>query len=232
MSALISLENVRFSSRSRDLVKDASFEIEKGSVTSIFGKSGSGKSTVLKLAAGILVPSDGRVLWKENDIQLMSDSQNKTFRRHTAFVFQDSALWANQSILQNMILPLKINRPELREKERLELVMKTLDDFSFHRSVDLRPSDLSSGEQKVVAFARAFVSGPDTLFLDECTESLDKNGARNIIRVLHAFVEKGNTIVYVSHNFAFITEFPGNVYVVEDGRVSASSVFHPGEFGR
>ncbi|WP_407428681.1 ATP-binding cassette domain-containing protein [Treponema sp.] len=215
--ALFDVENVAFNSRTSQIIKGISLTIEKGSVTALTGKSGCGKSTLLKLIAGILVPSSGRVLFNGNDIQTMNNARNMNFRRRCAFVFQDSALLANQNILQNLNLPLQTHHPELSEKKRIEQIQEVCEIVKYDRSLNLRPTDLSMGEQKKIAFARALINKPEVLFLDECTESLDRKGVAVIMELLQKFISDGNTVIYVSHNSYFITALSGHIYVIEEG---------------
>ncbi len=215
--ALLTVEDVKFSSRTQEIIKGVSMEIEKGSTTVLIGKSGCGKSTLLKLLAGILVPSEGRVLFDGHNIETMTNAQNKEFRRRSAFVFQDAALWANQDIYHNLSIPLQVHFPKMSHEERLFAVQGICAMVNYSRPLTLRPVDLSAGEQKRIAFARAMSCGPEILFLDEITASMDRRGMELIMNLLHNFVDQGNTLVYVSHNATFITEFPGNMIYVEDG---------------
>lgn len=202
--ALFSVEGVKFSSRTQDIIKGVSMEIEMGSVTGLLGRSGSGKSTLLKLVAGILVPTGGRVLFDGKDIQLMSNVENKTFRRRCSYVFQDSALWANQTIEQNLNLPLQTHNQSMSRDERSSRIRRMCEIVRFNRPLSLRPVDLSMGEQKRVAFARALINDPEVLFLDECTESLDQDGSDHILSLLVDFINSGKTVIYVSHRSEFI----------------------------
>ena len=195
-------------------------KIEKSSVTALVGRSGCGKSTLLKLIAGILVPTGGRVLYKGRNIQLMNGRQNKSFRKNCAFVFQDSALWANQDIQQNLNLPLQTHHPEMSQTERMDRIMEICSLVKYKRSLHLRPADLSMGEQKKIAFARALINNPNLLFLDECTESLDRRAVDVRMELLKKIVDEGKTVVYVSHNSEFITSMGGNMYVIEEGSIS------------
>ena len=218
--ALFTLEDVRFNSRSKEVVRGISMEIEAGSVTGLTGKSGSGKSTLLKLIAGILVPSGGKVLYKGNDIQTMSNAKNKEFRRECAFVFQDSALWANQDIQQNLNLPLQTHNSKMSAQDRLLRIKEVCELVKYERPLHLRPVDLSMGEQKKIAFARAFINNPEVLFLDECTESLDRKGGAVILELLDGFIKNGKTVIYVSHNSFFIHSVAGKIHVIEEGLLS------------
>lgn len=216
---LFSVENVEFESKNQQILKGVSLEIEKGTTTAFIGESGSGKSTLIKIIAGILVPSRGRILFEGRDIQTMDKKRNLDFRRRCAFVFQDSALWANQSIVQNLTLPLQIHFPKMTQDERLFTCQSVCAMVGYDRDLNLRPADLSAGEQKKIAFARAMICGPEVLFLDECTESLDRKGGQVIINLLHNFIGQGNTVIYVSHSSSFIREFPGAMHKIESGQL-------------
>ena len=219
--ALFDIDNVKFSSRSQEVIKGISLQIESGTVTGLMGKSGSGKSTLLKLIAGILVPSAGKVFFEGNDIQAMNKTKNLEFRKKCAFVFQDSALWANQDIQQNLNLPLQTLNPDMGMKERLQKIQEICDVVKYERPLNLRPIDLSMGEQKKIAFARALINNPEVLFLDECTESLDKKGGAIMLEILDKFIKNGHTIIYVSHSTSFINAIGGTHYFVEEGLLSS-----------
>ncbi|WP_191014602.1 cell division ATP-binding protein FtsE [Treponema zioleckii] len=222
--SLFELQNVKFDSRSQPIIRGISLTIEKGTVTGLVGKSGSGKSTLLKLIAGILVPTSGHVLFHGKDIQTMNNFQNKLFRKKCSFVFQDSALWANQNIQQNLMLPLQTQSPKMSNEERMRKIKKICETVRYDRPLELRPVDLSMGEQKKIAFARALINEPEVLFLDECTESLDQRGSAEIIELLQKFIADGNTVVFVSHNSNFINEMNGKLYELEKGELVVQEI--------
>jgi ABC-type lipoprotein export system ATPase subunit len=220
---LFSAENVTFYSVSAPVIKGITVDIEQGTTTAFLGRSGGGKSTLLKLLAGVLVPASGHIFFEGTEITKMSVSQNRAFRHRCSFVFQDSALWANQDIMQNLMLPLQVHYPQMTWEERQHSVEMMCVKVNYDRPLTLRPSDLSTGEQKRIAFARAMICQPQVLFLDECTESLDQRGTETIAELLHDFLNQGNTILYVSHNSTFIREFPGTIHIIEDGRIKRTT---------
>lgn len=217
---LFETQNVEFHSRTTQIIKGISLSIEKGTVAGLTGKSGSGKSTLLKLIAGIYVPTGGKVLYDGKDIQTMSTSQNLAFRKKCAFVFQDSALLANQDIQQNLSLPLTTQFPKITAEEKNERISEVCNLTGYDRPLNLRPVDLSMGEQKKIAFARALINKPEVLFLDECTESLDRKAGAVIMNLLQDFIKKGNTVIYVSHSSSFITTLGGKIFVIDEGKLS------------
>lgn len=216
---LFTAENVSFVSSTGTIIDEISLSIQSGTVTGFIGRSGCGKSTLLKLLAGVLVPSNGRVMFRGSDIQAMNDAANKAFRKRCGFVFQDSALWANQSIMQNIELPLLSHFPSLDKGHRVEIIRNVCAELGYDKNLFLRPIDLSMGEQKKIAFARALVLKPKILFLDECIESLDEKSGLQIIELIEKFIEKGGTVLYVSHNKYFVQRIGGNIIEIEAGRL-------------
>ena len=111
--SLLEMKNTSFYDGLNPVVSDVSLSIEKGSITAFLGEPGGGKSTVLKLISGIVVPTKGKVFFDGKNISNMSSKENLAFRKRMAFMFQNSALWANQSLYQNLELPLKLHFPKL-----------------------------------------------------------------------------------------------------------------------
>ena len=225
MAEIIELKNVSFYAQNQTIVKNFSCQIEEGKSTALIGPSGSGKSTVLKLSAGILVPDEGEVFFRKKEIYSMSRQENLYFRRDAAMVFQDSALWANQSLRQNLELPLKIHFPEMPLAEMDKRIREVLDEVGYRRDLSIRPSQLSMGEQKLIAFARALMCRPKLLFLDEWTESLDESSARRLIQLVlrHRDNETQNgqgTVVFVSHDFRIVRNLADYVIMIVGGEFS------------
>jgi ABC-type multidrug transport system ATPase subunit len=217
---LIQLQDVTFTAQEKTIVQNLSLDIGEGETVALVGPSGSGKSSVLKIAAGLIVPTEGKALFRGHDINTMGRSRNLAFRREAAFVFQDSALWANQTIEQILELPLKLHFPDMPSYQRKMHMVEVLAASGYRRAIDIRPSQLSMGEQKLIAFARAFMLDPTILFLDEWTESLDDVAARRLVDVVKSEKAQGRTIVFVSHNFAVIRELATRICMIVDGRLS------------
>ncbi|MDR2701479.1 MAG: ABC transporter ATP-binding protein [Spirochaetaceae bacterium] len=216
---ILSLQDVSFSSQNTQIVREVNLSIEEGKTTALVGPSGCGKSTLLKLSAGLIIPTGGTVCYRGRDIAGMTRAQNMEFRRESAFVFQDSALWANQSLQQCMELPLRIHFPEMTKEARQRRIDEVVKTVGYKRNLAIRPAVLSMGEQKLIAFGRAMLCKPKLLFLDEWTESLDENAARRLISLVKQLKLENNTIVFVSHNMGIIRDLADNVIVVVEGHV-------------
>ncbi|MDR0376335.1 MAG: ABC transporter ATP-binding protein [Spirochaetaceae bacterium] len=216
---IIEMKDVSFTAQGERIVKNVSLCFEEGASAALAGPSGCGKSTVLKLAAGLLVPSGGGVFYRGKNIASMSRDQNLAFRREAAVVFQDSALWANQNLDQILELPLRIHFPGMESRRRRERIREMTEMAGYHRDLSVRPAMLSMGEQKLIAFARAMLCRPALLFLDEWTESLDDSSARRLIEIVTRFKAEGKTIIFVSHRFPLIQSLADRVILIGEGRI-------------
>jgi ABC-type multidrug transport system ATPase subunit len=219
MADILELKKVSFFAQNRSIVKDFSTQYEEGKTTALAGPAGGGKSTVLKLSAGLLVPSRGDVCFRGKSITRMSQKENLKFRAETAFVFQDSALWANQTLLQILELPLQIHFPKMSRSEREQRIEEVLKEAGFKKELAIRPSMLSAGEQKLIAFARAMVCRPRLLFLDEWTESLDGSAAVRLVNLVKTRQTAGDTVIFVSHNLEIIRDLADRVMMIQDGKL-------------
>jgi len=223
MSApVIELKDTSFSAHDKAIVRNISIAFAEGETVALIGPSGGGKSTVLKLAAGLILPSDGEVLYREQDISLMNRQQTLAFRKEAAFVFQDSALWANQSLRQSLELPLMIHFPKMTQNQRTARIAEVMAEVGYKKTLDIRPSQLSMGEQKLIAFARAQICSPTLLFLDEWTESLDDSTARRLVNAVRRNQQNGTTLLFVNHNFKVIREVAQKICMIVDGQLSLS----------
>jgi ABC-type multidrug transport system ATPase subunit len=219
MADILELKDVSFSAQGRDIVRNFSWAYTEGKSIALLGPSGGGKSTVLKLSAGLLVPSRGEVFFRGKSIAAMNRRENLEFRKEGAVVFQDSALWANQSIGQCLELPLQVHFPGITARERAGRIREVLEAVGYRKEIDIRPAMLSMGEQKLVAFARALICQPRLLFLDEWTESLDDRSAQRLVALVRARRALGHTIIFVSHNLRVIQHLADMALVISGGKL-------------
>jgi ABC-type multidrug transport system ATPase subunit len=220
MSYIIEMSNVSYAAQNRLLVSDISCRFEEGKITALIGPSGGGKSTVLKLSAGLFAPDKGKVMFRGMDVHRMSRSENLAFRKESAVVFQDSALWANQSLFQILELPLRVHFPSMSKPERERRVQSVVADVGYRKDLGVRPSQLSMGEQKLIAFARALMCDPRLLYLDEMTESLDERAAQRLNKMVKKLHTDGVTVILVSHDIRVIRYFADIVIIITGGQIT------------
>jgi iron(III) transport system ATP-binding protein len=199
-------------------VVDVSFSVPEGSFLSLLGQSGSGKTTTLRMIAGLEAPTSGSI---EMNGQVVSSAESKIFvppeRRQIGFVFQTFALWPHMTTFEQVAYPLRVrrDRKNLRERVREALALVDLADYG-----DRLPSQLSGGQQQRVALARALVYKPSVLLLDEPLSSLDtelREYMRNELQQLHYTL--GITMVYVTHDQLEAMSLSDNVVLMRNGLV-------------
>ncbi len=216
---LLTFRGVSFCVDDRVVVSELNASFRKNDITAILGKSGSGKTTIIKLLAGLLIPAAGEVYYEGVSFSSMTRLQEMEFRKASGFVFQDAALWVNQTVYQIVELPLRVHFPELGEKERFKKVTETVRKSGYTGELHVHPDELSAGEKKLIAFARATVCDPELLFLDECTESLDDAAAEKLSLLLLDMYGRGTTVIFISHDPIFIDRLARTVCHVEKGRI-------------
>ena len=185
-------------SKKLTVLKDISFDIDKGSTFSIVGPSGSGKTTLLGLCAGLDYPNSGTIeLCAHSLSSLDEDERAKLRNKEVGFIFQNFQLLPTLTALENVIVPLELQGAKNASKIGKELLEKVGLSDRFHHY----PSQLSGGEQQRVSLARAFSNRPSILFADEPTGNLDEETGENVIQLLFQLnKEAGTTLVIITHD--------------------------------
>ncbi|MBU6389673.1 ABC transporter ATP-binding protein [Patescibacteria group bacterium] len=183
-----------------EALKGVSLSIKEGDSLAILGKSGSGKSTLMHLLAGLDQPTTGSICYQGESLSNMNEGQLSEFRNHNVgFIFQQFFLQPTLTVLENVILPLKIagESGEYREKQAKDALSKV----GLSDKVKNRATDLSGGQKQRVAIARALVGNPKILFADEPTGNLDTETASEVIELLQSLNHQaGIILVVVTHD--------------------------------
>lgn len=216
------LKNITFSNDNYTIFDNLSLKICESSFNSVIGISGSGKSTLLKLLSGLIIPDKGQIKIYDMDINHIKANKELEIRKKIGFVFQDTALLSNLSIKDNLLLPLLVHYSYLSDKKREEMVDEVLDLVKFHDSPLQRPAQLSFGEKKIVAFARAIITEPEILFLDEPVTSIDSTIKKTIIKIIDDYNNKsGKTVIIATYDKDIIHNFSDNlIFLDEEGGIS------------
>ncbi len=217
----IELKGVYASSGGYELLRGVSIAFPQASTSVLLGTTGSGKSALLKAAAGLLVPSAGSVEYLGKDMAKFAKKDEAEFRAHSGFIFQDAALWANTSILNNVSMPLRVHKPWMGQSEAAEAVRMVLKRLGYEEGMALRPADLSTGEQKMASIARAVVHDPDIVFMDDPGTNLDEDGLEQLFALIAELEERGKTIILVTNNSEFAYRYADMLGIIKDGVVVA-----------
>jgi cell division transport system ATP-binding protein len=201
-------------------LSNVSLSIEPGELIFLTGHSGAGKSTLLKLLALIERPTRGQVLVDGHNVGRFPDRLVPGYRRQLGMVFQDHKLLDDQSVFDNVALPLIIGGVSQREMPKR--VRAALDRVGLLHKEKQTPGTLSTGEQQRVGIARAVVTKPSLLIADEPTGNLDPELSLEIMQLFRRFNEVGVTMLIASHDVALIEQIGGRRVVLDEGKISGT----------
>jgi putative ABC transport system ATP-binding protein len=200
-------------------LRGVSFTIKRGSYVAIMGPSGSGKSTMMNLIGCLDTPSKGLYYLNTRLVSEMDDDELAHIRnKEIGFVFQTFNLLPRASALHNVELPLIYNGTPAHERK--ERAIKALQNVELGERIYHRPNELSGGQRQRVAIARALVNNPSLILADEPTGNLDSATSAEIMQLLDALYQKGNTIILVTHE-ADIAAHAHRVIRLLDGRIAS-----------
>lgn len=198
-------------------LEDVSFEVDPGEFISIAGRSGAGKSTVIKLLIGEDRPTRGRVFFGQYEVNKLHDDELPAFRRHVGVVFQDFRLLPTKNAYENVAFALEVmGRPQ---RDITELVPQVLDMVGLSDKEKNFPHELSGGEKQRVAIARAMIHRPEVIIADEPTGNLDPFHTWEIMNLLQRINQLGTTVVLATHDKEIINALEKRVITLDRGRV-------------
>lgn len=219
MPKKISLANINFVVNGKHLLKNISFSLSEGEKMIITGRSGSGKSVLLEISAGLICPHKGQVTINGSDIQKMTRNELILIRQEMGFVFQKNALICNIDSFENIALPLRYHL-RLSETEIEKRVLKLMEKFSISHLREERPEVLSISEARLVAIVRSLIMNPKLLFLDQPLSGLDPvttDSIINLIEDLHA--QKGLTMLITSHSIQLMKQLRCKIAALDQGNL-------------
>ena len=200
-----------------DALKNITFSIEQGEMVFIAGHSGAGKSTLLKLVAAIERPTSGSILVRDQNLGRMKRSAVPYLRRNFGLVFQDHKLLFNQTVFENVFLPLQISAFDPREAG--SRVRAALDKVGLLGREHAYPVELSGGEQQRLCIARAIVNRPAILIADEPTGNLDSEYSGIIMDMFKSFNQVGVTLLVSTHDEAMLNKLKPRVITLHQGEL-------------
>lgn len=202
---------------------DVSFEIGKGEFVYLVGRTGSGKSSLLKTLYADLALRLGDITVAGFDIRGIKSSQVPLLRRKLGIIFQDFELFHDRSVAENLMFVMKATgwRDSTKMKARLSEVLMNVGLGSIEKKM---PYQLSGGEQQRVVIARALLNEPMILMADEPTGNLDPEVSHGIMKIFQQINKSGTAVLMATHSYGLIKKFPARVLKCEDGKVVDSAV--------
>lgn len=198
-------------------LKDVSFTVNNGEFIFLIGKSGSGKSTIMKLMSCEERPSSGSLVIENINIHTMRRKMVPQLRRNLGLIFQDFRLIPSKTVYENVAFAMEILGKSKKEiKHQVSMVLSVV---GLRDKGDKKPHELSGGEQQRVAIARAIVNGPSLVIADEPTGNLDPDNAESIMALLNQINEKGTTVIVCTHDDDLVNKMNKRVIELADGRI-------------
>ncbi len=222
MSNIIKIENGSVFQHERKILSDINLTIDEGEFVYLIGRSGSGKSSLLKTLYGELPATEGRFTIDKFNLNSIKRKEIPYLRRKIGIIFQDFQLLYDRNVEDNLSFVLKAtgwdddSSIDRRIKDVLQLV-------GLQDKRGTMPHQLSGGEQQSVAIARALLNSPSVILADEPTGNLDPETTNDVIRLLRRIQDNKTTILMATHNYNLIMKYPSRVIKCEGGKISESA---------
>jgi phospholipid/cholesterol/gamma-HCH transport system ATP-binding protein len=215
----IRIEKLSKSFGENHVIRGVDLDINRGEILTLIGKSGVGKSILLKLLINLIEPDSGRILFEGRPLDALTKAERKAFQMKMSYVFQGTALLDSLTVFENVALPLqerrRASREEIRRRVREKLQQLDLVDID-----EKYPSQLSGGMKKRVALARALVTEPEVVLFDEPTTGLDPIRKHAVHRLITDYQKQfGFTAVLVSHEIPDVFYISQRIAMIDEGRI-------------
>lgn len=220
--SIINISNLikKYKSDKSDIIAltDINLNIEKGEIFGIIGLSGAGKSTLVRMMNLLELPTEGKVFFEGQNLQVLSNAELRDIRKEIGMIFQHFNLLEQSTVLKNVMFPLEISN--VKKEERIERARELLRLVDLSEKEKAYPSQLSGGQKQRVAIARALATNPKVLLCDEATSALDPKTTNQILELLKKINnELGVTVVIITHQMSVIESVCDRVGILDRGKL-------------
>ena len=218
-NAILKLEDISIIQDNKKILNSVHIEIENGEFVYLIGRTGSGKTSLIKSLYADIKLNNGTGSIVGFELNNLKDSQIPLLRRKLGIVFQDFKLLSDRNVSENLKFVLEATgwKDKLKISNRINEVLEKV---HIENLISKFPSQLSGGEQQKVAIARALLNSPKLIIADEPTGNLDPKTSIEVMDILIELNQKGNTILMATHDFILIDKFPSRTYICELGKIS------------
>ena len=217
---VIKITNLKKSFGNQHVLKDVSLELYKGENLVVLGKSGTGKSVLIKCIVRLLDADEGKIEVFDEEINTISSKDLENVREKIGFLFQSGALYDSMTVRENLAFPLKRIKKELTISEIDSKIIEALENVGLPNVIDKMPSELSGGMRKRVSLARTIIVDPSILLYDEPTTGLDPVTSDEISLLINQIQKKYNTAsVIITHDIECVRTVANRIVMLHEGKV-------------
>lgn len=216
--SILSLRNATIYQEGKTILSNVNLEVKQGEFIYVIGKTGSGKSSLLKTLYADLELTEGAGHIVDFDLATLKEDDIPFLRRKIGIVFQDFKLLPDRSVKENMLFVLKATG-WTDSVEMVQKIEEVLDKVGMKDFVNKMPHQLSGGEQQRVAIARALLNDPELILADEPTGNLDPQTSAEVLEVLRNINANGKTVLMSTHDYALLVKFPSKTLKCEDAKI-------------
>ena len=216
-NTILKIENATIFHHYKTILNDVYLDLEKGGFIYVIGKTGSGKSSLLRTIYSDIPLKMGKIFFDNEDISIVSKKQLPFIRRKIGIIFQDFQLFQDRNAYENIKFVMTSTgwNDEIKIKEKINSLLEIV---GLENKAKNYPYELSGGEQQRLVIARAIVNDPKLIIADEPTGNLDPEVAEKILQILLEINKKGTTIIMTTHNYSLMNKYKSDVYVCEEGK--------------
>lgn len=223
LDTIVEIKDAKIFQGDHLVLSDVNIQLDKGDFVYLIGKTGTGKSSLLKTLYGALPLTEGEGFVGDFDLKKMKRSQVPFLRRKLGIVFQDFELLTDRSVNDNLLFVLKAtgwkNKAEMKAR-----MQEVLEKVGLGNKGYKLPHELSGGEQQRVAIARALLNDPDLILADEPTGNLDPNTTEEILNLLNSISKSGRAVLMATHDYAHMKKFSSRVIRCEGNSVTEEKI--------
>jgi phospholipid/cholesterol/gamma-HCH transport system ATP-binding protein len=223
LATVLSIEHLYKSFGANKVLDDFNLELERGENVVVLGKSGSGKSVLIKCIIGLLVPDSGNIKMFGSNIPDIKNDVLDKIRAKVGFLFQSNALYDSMTVRENLEFPLRRHWISVTQQEVNGMVEEALEEVGLAHTIDSMPAELSGGMRKRIALARTLILKPEIILYDEPTTGLDPITAKEIINLMIEIRERYTTTsLIISHDMNCVRMASSRVVMLIDGKCYAN----------
>ena len=224
--SVIAIQNLKKAFGDNVVLDDFNFRLNKGENVVVLGRSGSGKSVLIKCIIGLLEPDDGTIEVLGKNVSSLNLDELDQLRVKIGFLFQSNALYDSMTVRENLEFPLRRHWMNVAQSEVNKMVMEALENVGLADTVNMMPVELSGGMRKRIALARTLMLSPEIILYDEPTTGLDPITGREISELMNEIKEKYNTSsLIISHDMRCIKLTADRIVVLIDGKCYAEGTY-------